>query len=132
MPASFVSSVAPNDDEAAAASRPRPGVDVAAETSTRPAKYANKQSTATSMVKVETCFSFTPRLGGTSIRAAGRTPVVDSTFLALPIRRVRVLVRGIVFSIRKIQLQLWRLPGFRGRRRFRTTPKPIFLAKAPD
>src|SRR5271154_3203084 len=44
-------------------------VDVAADTSTRPARYANKHRNATSIVIVETCFSFTPRTGATSPRA---------------------------------------------------------------
>src|ERR1700691_978324 len=38
-----------------------PGTDVAADTSTRPAKYANKHTKATAIVIVETCFNFTPR-----------------------------------------------------------------------
>src|SRR5580704_3187350 len=44
-----------------AALRAYPGADVAAETSTRPAKYANKHTKATTIVIVETCFNFTPR-----------------------------------------------------------------------
>src|SRR5271156_1513938 len=40
-----------------------PGADVAAETSTRPTKYANKHTNATTIVIVETCFNFTPRTG---------------------------------------------------------------------
>src|ERR1700685_3397461 len=44
-------------------------VDVAADTSTRPARYANKHTNATTIVIVETCFSFTPRTGASSPRA---------------------------------------------------------------
>src|SRR5580704_2125194 len=40
-----------------------PGTDVAADTSTRPAKYANKHTKATTIVIVETCFNFRPRTG---------------------------------------------------------------------
>jgi hypothetical protein len=50
-----------------AALRAYPGADVAAETSTRPAKYANKHTKATTIVIVETCFNFTPRTGLTSV-----------------------------------------------------------------
>src|ERR1700683_103337 len=47
-----------------------PAVDVAAETSTRPARYANKHRNANIIVIVETCFNFPPRTGLTS---AGET-----------------------------------------------------------
>ena len=93
------------------------GVMMVAETSTRPAKYANKHSRATSMVKVETCFNFTPRLGATSINAALR--IAACVFFVLPVRRVPVLVRAIVFSRRQSELQLRRLPGLRKRGAFR-------------
>src|SRR5580692_1958217 len=61
-----------------------PGVDVAAETSTRPAKYANKHAKATTIVIVETCFNFTPRTGFSSTGAtAAATPTVNSVLVFL-------------------------------------------------
>src|SRR5271170_7240727 len=53
------------------------GADVAADTSTRPAKYANKHTKATTSVIVETCFNFTPRTGFASTgETLGGTPSV--------------------------------------------------------
>ena len=76
---------------------------MAAETSTRPAKYANKHSKATSMVKVETCFSFTPRFGGS---AAGNTVVGEFVrvvvFRVLPVGRVFLLVWAMLFPLRQV------------------------------
>src|SRR5271163_2248366 len=60
------------------------GADVAADTSTRPAKYANKHTKATTSVIVETCFNFTPRTGSTSTVATLATPesvAAESDFL---------------------------------------------------
>jgi len=88
--------------------------DVAAETSTRPAKYANKHSSATSMVKVETCFSFTPRLGGSAIGATGAGGLDRVVvFRALPVGWVFLLARAMLSSVRQIECQLWRFPGLR-------------------
>src|SRR5580704_10220552 len=51
-----------------------PAVEVAAETSTRPARYANKHRNAKIIVIVETCFNFTPRTGLTSTGETFATP----------------------------------------------------------
>src|SRR5271154_2564469 len=64
-------------------------VDVAADTSTRPARYANKHRNATSIVIVETCFSFTPRtgFGSTGATAAAKaTPSANRAPEFLPRR----------------------------------------------
>src|SRR6202451_2353336 len=58
------------------APRVYPGADVAAETSTRPAKYANKHTKATTIVIVETYFNFTPRTG---FGSTGATPATTAT-----------------------------------------------------
>ena len=53
------------------------GAPVAADTSTRPAKYANKHRKAATIVIVETCFNFMPRTGFASTgatAAAAATP----------------------------------------------------------
>src|ERR1700722_3327445 len=79
-----------------------PGVDVAADTSTRPARYANKHRNATTIVIVETCFNFTPRTGLTSTGATGAATAsvgIEADFLRLRFAGLADLTRGMVLLL---------------------------------
>src|ERR1700675_3725158 len=76
-----------------------PGTHLAAHTSPRPAKYANKHTKATTSVIVETCFNFTPRTALTSTGTTGAT--TDSVGIEADFPRLRFtgladLTRGMV------------------------------------
>src|ERR1700733_12314545 len=77
-----------------------PAADVAAETSTRPARYANKHRNTKIIVIVETCFSFTPRTGSTS--TGERFATLDSVAVQADFLRRRLpglavdLTRGML------------------------------------
>src|SRR5580700_9890219 len=77
-----------------------PAADVAAETSTRPARYANKHRNAKMIVIVETCFNLTPRTGVNSTGATVAATVsvgAAEDFLRLRFAGLAVdLMRGIV------------------------------------
>src|SRR5580693_8152198 len=77
-----------------------PAVDVAADTSTRPARYANKHRNARIIVIVETCFNFTPRTGANSTGATVAATVsvgAAEDFLRLRFAGLAVdLMRGMV------------------------------------
>src|ERR1700679_3290151 len=77
-----------------------PAVEVAAETSTRPARYANKHRNAKIIVSVETCFNLTPR---TCLTSAGETfATLDSVAAEVDLLRRRLaglavdLIRGML------------------------------------
>src|SRR5580704_179863 len=65
-----------------------PAPDVAAETSTRPARYANKHRNANIIVIAETCFNFTPRTGLTSAGATLAATVCGGSVADLLRRRL--------------------------------------------
>src|SRR5271166_3191222 len=77
-----------------------PVVEVAADTSTRPARYANKHRNAAIIVIVETCFNFTPRTGATSTGATVAATVSsggETDFLRLRFAGLATdLMRGMV------------------------------------
>src|ERR1700723_2791257 len=72
-----------------------PGADVAAETSTRPAKYANKHTKGAAIVIEDTCFNFTPRTVFSSTDATcPAAPSVRAAAAFLP-RRFAVLTMDL-------------------------------------